>query len=194
MALFYPYDMSRETEDFHRFVAEMATLSTRSEITIEEIPAPQKLAPFSYAVSADAVLENDDEIATGRFVILHDPEGQTAWEGHFRCVTFIRSAIDADMQSDPLLPDVGWSWFIESLEKSGANYLAPSGTVTRVSSASFGQLVTQEPNAEIEIRASWTPSNSAELMKHVAAWLELLAIAAGLSPLPDGVSSLPKRR
>ena len=57
MALFYPYDMSRETEDFHRFVAEMASLSTRSEITIEEIPAPQKLAPFSYAVSADAVLE-----------------------------------------------------------------------------------------------------------------------------------------
>ena len=96
--------------------------------------------------------------------------------------------------SDLLLPDVGWSWFIESLEKSEASYLAPSGTVTRVSSASFGQLVTQEPNAEIEIRASWTPSNSGDLMKHVSAWLELLAVAAGLSPLPDGVSSLPKRR
>ncbi|MEY2679504.1 MAG: hypothetical protein RLZZ160_582, partial [Actinomycetota bacterium] len=31
----------------------MKSLSPRPEIRIEEIPAPQRLAPFAYAVSAD---------------------------------------------------------------------------------------------------------------------------------------------
>ncbi|MEY3685976.1 MAG: hypothetical protein RJB00_926, partial [Actinomycetota bacterium] len=46
----------------------------------------------------------------------------------------------------------------------------------------------------IEIRASWTADNPEELMSHVHAWLELMASAAGLAPLPEGVASLPQKR
>ncbi|MFM8752097.1 MAG: DUF3000 domain-containing protein [Actinomycetota bacterium] len=193
--------MANPTDLFHAFVANMKELSPRPEILLEEIPAPQRLAPFAYAVSADLTdprLVSDDgeleDIATGRFVLLHDPEGQETWEGQFRCVTFVRSALETEMESDPLLPDVGWSWFMDALNNSESEYVAPSGTVTRVMSASYGQLSSSDESSEIEIRASWTPTNAAELMKHVNAWLDLMSSAAGLAPIPDGVSSLPRRR
>jgi hypothetical protein len=193
--------MAIETDHFHSFVDHMKVFSPRSEILLEEIPAPQRLAPFAYAVSADLtdprMIDADGEledIATGRFVLLHDPAGQETWEGNFRCVTFVRSALETEMEADPLLPDVGWSWFIDALRSSGADYVATSGTVTRVMSASYGQLSTSDESSEIEIRASWTPTNPAELLKHVGAWLELMASAAGLAPIPEGVSSLPQRR
>ena len=144
--------------DFERFLSYAKNLQTRNEILIEEVPAPAKLAPFAYALSADVALSEDDDIATGRFVLLHDPDGQEAWDGTFRCVTFVRSAIEDEFQSDPLMPEVGWSWFTESLREVGAQAHAESGTVTRVASASFGQLSVNEDSSEIEIRASWTPN------------------------------------
>ena len=193
--------MAHPTDLFHAFVESMKAYTPRSEITLEEIPAPQRLAPFAFAISADLtdprVTSQDGEledIATGRFVLLHDPEGQETWEGNFRCVTFVRSALETEMESDPLLPDVGWSWFIDALNASSATYVAPSGTVTRVMSASYGQLSSSDESSEIEIRASWTPTRAEELIKHVGAWLELMASAAGLAPIPEGVSSLPSRR
>lgn len=93
-----------------------------------------------------------------------------------------------------LLPDVGWSWFKESLRESEAEFRAESGTVTRVSSASFGQLSVNDDSSEIEIRASWTPEDGKNLHRHLQAWVSLLSIASGLNPLPEGVSSLPTRR
>lgn len=185
--------LKNETDFFHKVIDDIKELKTRPEITISEIPAPQRLAPFAYAISADLV-DGDSDVATGRFVLLHDPDGQETWEGTFRCVTFVRSALDIEMESDPLLPDVGWSWFIDALKNTGALYVAPSGTVTRVMSASFGQLSPQDESSEIEVRASWTPIEAKDLIKHVTAWLELMASAAGLAPLPEGVTSLTPRR
>ncbi|MEY3156529.1 MAG: hypothetical protein RLZZ291_687 [Actinomycetota bacterium] len=185
--------MRNETDFFHAVIEEIKQLKTRAQISISEIPAPQRLAPFAYAISADLV-DGDIDVATGRFVLLHDPEGQEAWEGKFRCVTFVRSALETEMESDPLLPDVGWSWFIDALNNLSANYLAPSGTVTRVMSASFGQLSPQDESSEIEIRASWTPADPKALINHVNAWLELMASAAGLPPVPEGVATLPAKR
>lgn len=185
--------MKKETDFFHNVIEDIKVLKTRPEISISEIPAPQRLAPLAYAISAD-LMDGDLDVATGRFVLLHDPDGQDAWEGNFRCVTFVRSALDIEMESDPLLPDVGWSWFVDALNNSGAQYVAPSGTVTRVMSASYGQLSPQDESSEIEVRASWTPKDPGNLIKHVIAWLELMASAAGLPPLPEGVSSLPARR
>lgn len=185
--------MRNETDFFHAVVDQIKQLKTRSEITITEIPAPQRLAPFAYAISAD-LLDGEADVATGRFVLLHDPNGQETWEGSFRCVTFVRSTLETEMEADPLLPDVGWSWFVDALTISQADYVAPSGTVTRVMSASYGQLSPQDESSEIEVRASWTPTDPKQLIKHVNAWLELMSSAAGLAPLPDGVDPLPARR
>jgi hypothetical protein len=185
--------LRNETDFFHAVIEEIKVLKTRPEISISEIPAPQRLAPFAYAISAD-LMDGELDVATGRFVLLHDPDGQETWEGNFRCVTFVRSALDIEMESDPLLPDVGWSWFVDALSNSKAEYVSPSGTVTRVMSASYGQLSPQDESSEIEVRASWTPTNPKQLINHVNAWLDLMASAAGLPPLPEGVSSLSARR
>jgi hypothetical protein len=173
---------------FEQLVAPILALKPRGEILLEAVPAPQKLAPHALAMTADVL----EDAATGRFVLLHDPAGQEGWGGNWRCVTFARAAIDLEMASDPLLPEIGWTWLIESLKKNGCDFLAPSGTVTRVASSSFGALEDREENSEMEVRASWTPTSGDDLVNHVNAWLELLAMTAGLEPIPEGVSSISR--
>jgi hypothetical protein len=164
---------------FEQVVAPILALKPRGEILLEVVPAPQKLAPHALALTAD--------------VLEHDPDGQEGWGGQWRFVTFTRAAIDLEMASDPLLPEIGWAWLIESLKKHSCDYIAASGTVTRVASASFGELEDKDENSEIEIRASWTPTAEAQLINHLQAWLELLELTAGLEPIPEGVSSISRK-
>lgn len=172
----------------------------RSEIELEEVPAPQKLAQYSFAFTADvsggASGVDEDEVASGRFVILHEPGGQDTWEGEYRCVTFMRATVDSEMQADPLLPEVGWNWLLDSLQEAEALYSAPSGTVTRVSSASFGKLSSRHDESEIEIRASWSPilTQPEDLSAHVQAWCNFMSEVAGLPPLVEGVASINSHR
>lgn len=167
----------------------------RSELVIEELPPPQKIAPYAVAVGGD-VMVHDEELGSGRLVLLHDPAGNPSWDGDFRCVTYARADVDAEMVSDPLLTEVGWSWLIDALERNQAGYGAPSGTVTAVSSKAFGAIGDDPPRAEIELRASWTPviTNGEQLTAHLTAWSELLCMTAGLPPLPDGVVPIIPRR
>ena len=176
------------SKTFDQLIQPILVLKPRGEILLESVPAPQKLAPYALAMTADVL----EDAATGRFVLLHDPAGQEGWGGQWRCVTFARAAIDLEMAADPLLPEIGWAWLIESLKKHGCEFINPSGTVTRVASASFGELVERDEDSEIEVRASWTPSGEENLAEHVNAWLELLAISAGLEPIPHGVSSIAR--
>lgn len=170
-------------------------MSWRAEVKVEEIPAPQKIAPFAIAISAD--VESLDEAAgSGRLVLLHDPAGNPSWDGEFRCVTYARADVDPEMVTDPLLNEVGWSWLVEALARNGAAYTAPSGTVTAVSSRSFGGMAADPPRAEVELRASWTPliTRAEDVVAHLQAWSELLCLTAGLPPLPDGVVPIAPRR
>ena len=180
---------------FRRAAHDLAAATWRPELLVEEIPAPQRIAPFSAAVTAD-VLVSGEEVGSGRLVLLHDPAGNSAWQGTFRCVTFARADVDPEMVTDPLLASVGWSWLVDALETHQADYLAPSGTVTSVSSESFGGMSDEPPRAEVEVRASWTPqlADGVGLSGHLSAWAELLCTTAGLPPLPAGVVSMPSRR
>jgi hypothetical protein len=137
---------------------------------------------------------DDEAYVTGRFVLLADPNYHEAWQGEFRAVTFVRAPIDAQMAADPMLNDVGWSWMEDALENCGARYTALSGTVTRVASTSYGKLAPKPDQSEIEIRGSWTPVDGQALIDHAKAWIRLLEMVAGTVPLPEGVSSLSKRR
>ena len=179
---------------FDEIISDIRAVKSRAEIFLEEVPAPQKLAPYAFALTADVELNEDEDAATGRFVLLHDPEGQDGWSGNFRCVTFVRAAIDNEMANDPLLIDLGWTWLIEALKKYECDYSAPSGTVTRVSSASFGTLENREDDSEVEVRASWTPLSGEKIASHVQAWLDLLEISAGLPPIPVGVTQLARSK
>jgi len=159
----------------------------RPEVVLTEVPAPSRIAPHAVAMGGDVVVR-DVELATGRFVLLFDPDGQEAWDGRFRAVTFVRTALEADLGEDPLLAQVGWAWLEEALETAGAGYTAVGGTVTRVVSESFGALSERPDSVELEVRASWTPLD--DLARHVTAWSNLLCTVAGLPPLPQGVSVL----
>ena len=174
--------------NFDEIVADIRAIATRAELILEEIPAPQKLAPFAFAMTADTV----DELATARLVLLHDPAGQEGWGGSYRCVTFVRAEIDHEMASDPIVASVGWSWLIESLAKFDCEYLQPSGTVTRVASSSFGTLDERADDSELEVRASWTPTRPEQIADHVRAWLDLLERCAGMEPIPEGVTPLTR--
>jgi Protein of unknown function (DUF3000) len=188
-------DADPAPDAFRRAVEDLISAPWRSELHVEELPAPQRIAPYSAAITAD-VVTNGDEVGSGRFVLLHDPAGNAAWHGTFRCVTFARADLDPEMATDPLLAGVGWSWLIDALDSHGADYDAPSGTVTSVSSESFGGMAEEPPRAEIEVRASWTPllEEGAGLNPHLAAWAELLCTLAGLPPLAAGVVMMPSRR
>lgn len=182
-------------EAFARALAELRAVTPRPEVALEETPAPQRLAPYAVALSADVVspTDPDTELGTGRLVLLHDPAGHEAWDGTFRVVTYVRAEVDHDMAADPVLSGVGWAWLTEALESAGATFTAASGTVTRVTSESFGAIAGEPARAQIEIRASWTPVGE-PIGPHVLAWTELLCTTAGLPPVAPGVVALPVRR
>lgn len=187
---------------FRRALAALEVTPHRPEVHFGGLPAPKRLAPYAHALEA-VVQDGGEELADGRFVLLHDPGGQEPWQGEFRIVTLGRTELDAEMASDPLLPEVTWTWLTGALETHGVEYVAPSGTVTRSGSAFFGGLADREPHAELEVRASWTPTapllggEVPDVGAHLVAWCELLCQCAGLPPGEgDGgaVVSLPQRR
>lgn len=166
----------------------------RPGLALREVPAPRKLAPYSVAISAD-VSRGDDEVASGRFVVLHDPAGQDGWRGDTRIVAFVSADVEAEMAADPALAAVGWSWLTESLTDRGTLHTAAGGTVTRTLSCRFGSLAEPDETSEVEIRASWTALPDADgrldLGEHLRAWCDLLCATAGLPP--PGVSALHPR-
>ena len=181
---------------FAAALAAMRAAHSRTELTVNEIPAPGSLAPWSFALSADVTPArhgSDSEFGTGRFVLLHDPESPAAWGGQFRVICFAQAPLETEMGVDPFLADVAWSWLVDALDARGAKYTSASGTATRILSSGFGELESQGDGAQIELRASWTPDDH-DLASHVEGWGELLCMLAGLPPAIEGVSLLSARR
>ena len=85
-------DADLAPDAFRRAVEDLMSAAWRSELHVEELPAPQRIAPYSAAITADVVSKGDD-VGSGRFVLLHDPAGNAAWQGTFRCVTFARQTL-----------------------------------------------------------------------------------------------------
>ena len=213
--------LSQVPADFLSALGTLRKAQCRSELRLDEIPAPARLAPYAVALGAEvfrptaatrrvpvhgpvakAFIEKqgqhpgdneDDELATGRFILLSDPEGSAVWEGEFRIVTYIRAQLDADMGNDAMLGSVAWTWLVEALENHNAQYKAAGGTATRILSESFGTLADRPDTIDIELRASWTPASS-DVQAHLEAWSDMVCTFAGLPPLPPGVTGLPNRR
>ncbi|WP_407939590.1 DUF3000 domain-containing protein [Motilibacter aurantiacus] len=192
--------MSDEQAAWLQIRAGLHGVRVRSEVVLEETAGPQRLAPYSAALTADVVVD-DEEAATGRLVLLHDPAGHEAWQGTLRLVAYVRAELEQEMAVDPLLPRVGWAWLEEALEACDAGWSHLSGTVTRVTSEGFGAMA-ERATAQLELRASWTPvdvpavtsGGEHPLHAHVSAFAQLCASSAGLPPLPPGVALLGGRR
>lgn len=167
----------------------------RTGLTLHEVPAPRRLAPHALAIAAE-VERDGDEVGSGRFVVLHDPDGQEGWRGDTRVVAFVSAEVDAEMAADPALGEVGWSWLGEALQDRGARHTAAGGTVTRTVSSRFGHIAEPEEASEVEVRASWTPlagdDGDLQLAAHLRAFCDLLCATAGLPP--PGVTTLRPRQ
>jgi hypothetical protein len=177
--------------EFTQALADLRAARLRPEVRLTEVPAPQRIAPYAVALTAEVLgAHDDDELASGRFVLLHDPAGPEPWEGVWRAVTFARAELEPELATDPLLGAVGWTWLTGALDSHEADYTAEAGTVTRVVSESFAGLADRSATVEMEVRASWTPLTAA-VGVHLQAWADLLCTIAGLPPLPEGVVALP---
>lgn len=196
---------------FRAAVDALRAARPRPRIELEPVTPPRRLAPYAYALEAAVLDEDGDELADGRLILLHDPDGHEAWRGAFRLVTLVRAELhEPEMAADPLLPEVSWSWLTGAMDARGLDYQEAGGTVTRASSHYFGALEERPAASQIEIRASWTPREGLggvpDTGGHLAAWCDLLAQITGLPPLgpPAGegppaapaapVVPLPQRR
>jgi hypothetical protein len=183
-------------DPFAAAVASIRAASMRPELIVTDIPAPGTLAPWSFALAADVSPSRhgtDSDLGTGRFVLLYDPAAPEAWNSVFRVICYAQAPLETEMGVDPFIADVTWSWLIDALNHRGAHHLAASGTATRILSTGFGELASQGQGAQIELRASWSPTDE-HLGSHVESWGDLLCMLAGLPPAIEGVSVLSARR
>ncbi|KQO64937.1 DUF3000 domain-containing protein [Curtobacterium sp. Leaf261] len=189
-------EASQEPEAFARLRAFVSEAATRPETTVTEIPSPSRIAPFSLALAADVsgVAHGvDSDLGTGRFIALYDPEEPDEWNGPFRIVTFAQAPLEPEIGVDEFVADVTWSWLVDALAAHGATYSHASGTATKIISRGYGELSAQGDGAQLELRASWTPTDD-DLTAHVEAWQDIVAMLAGLPPAADGVTLLAPRR
>ncbi len=181
---------------FDAAIARLQSAAIRDEIVLTEIPAPGSLAPFAYAFAADVrptTHAEDSEWGTGRIIILHDPEFPEEWGGAWRVVCFAQGPLEPEIGVEQYVADVAWSWLIDALETRGARFHSESGTATKILSRGYGGLAEQGEGAQLELRASWTP-DEADLVAHIEAWAELLALMAGMPPGTEQVAVLETRR
>ncbi|MFC4869011.1 DUF3000 domain-containing protein [Streptomonospora arabica] len=175
---------------FRRAVESLRAPAVRSEIAVEDIPAPKRLAPHAVAMSA-TVRSEDEDAAFGRLIVLYDPEGTRDWPTPFRVVVWVSADLETEIAADPLLGQVAWSWLTEALEGRGAPHRGLSGTVTRATTEGFAGKADQPVTTELELRASWSP-DAEELSADMEVWLDLLSAAAGLPPVD--VADITQRR
>ena len=201
--------------EFLQAVAEMETgmralHEQRPDLAFEDEPPPRRLAPFAHAVAAtvlgsadpatadDAVA--DIELGSGKFILLFDSAGQQGWDGKYRIIGYVHADLEPEMAADPLINEVGWSWLTEALDARSGGYRKISGTVTTVVTQGFGSKQDEPMSTSFELRSSWSPELtdgiSAELDGHVAAWCDVICMAAGLPPIAPGVAAFrpPRRR
>lgn len=183
------------TPAFARAADEVRATVFRDDLTVREIPAPGGLTAEGIALSGDVRPEADDQesaYGTGRFVLLHDPDEPAPWNGPFRIVCFAQAPLEPDIGVDPMLADVAWSWLTDALRSHDAGFHSASGTATKTISKGFGSLAHEGDGAQIELRASWSPTGS--ITPHVEAWAELVCMLAGLPPGSEGIATLGSRR
>ncbi len=183
---------SSSSAEFKAAAGTLRTAVIRSELALVQIDAPKNLATDAVAFAANietAATGSHGDLGTGRFILLHEPTEQEQWGGRFRIVCFAKSPLETDLGADDQMSDVSWDWLTEALARHDASFSHEAGTATRIISSGFGTLAGQSDHAELEMRASWSPT-SLEMSAHLEAWQDLVCIMSGFTPTIDGVTAL----
>ncbi|HLP23386.1 MAG TPA: DUF3000 family protein [Microbacteriaceae bacterium] len=187
---------SASADLFREAIAALQGARVRDELHLTEIAAPTSLAPHAFALAADVRPVNhaeDSEWGTGRIVVLFDEECPEEWGGPWRIVCFAQGPLEPEIGVEQYVADVAWSWLMDALDSHAADFHSESGTATKILSRGYGSLAEQGEGAQLELRASWSPGSD-NLVPHIEAWAELLALLAGMPPGTERVSVLDAHR
>lgn len=195
-------DLHAELGRFRAAVDSLRAAQCRPEIELTQIDAPTGSADsvaFSATVTQDTASgvaligrTGTEELAAGRFILSHAPSRRAEWGGEFRIVTFVKAQVERDLGHDQMLASVAWSWLLEALGRNDAAYTGAGGTASRVVAEGFGQLADTGEDIDVELRASWTPTNT-NYGAHLKAWADMVCTFAGLPPVSDHVVNLIRR-
>jgi hypothetical protein len=182
-------------EEFQQAIESASRAVFREELAVDQIPAPEAIAPFSRAWSATVTPQARDigDQGTSRLVLLYDPSAPDAWSSPWRMVCFAKAPLDQAMSEDPLLPDVAWSWLTDALDAHGAGFDRAAGTASTIISTGLGEMRSEVKGAEMELRASWSP-RTPDAKNHLEGWAEFVCMLAGFPPTPEGVAALRTSR
>lgn len=185
------YGISLEQMSFYELEADvpaefaLAALSLespflRGEVETTQIPSPKGIAPTALAFAAE--VPNKADTATsrgvGRIVFIHDPDQFAVWGSNFRVIAYGKSPVETDTHRDEDPAHYYWNLLIRALEKHHVSYSNEAGTVTKMTSTGMGSLGNEAAASEVELRASWSPTE-ANFGDHFAAWQDLIATMAG---------------
>jgi hypothetical protein len=189
---FYKFDSDVPAE-FAQAAASLAEPILRKELKVEQIQSPQGIAPHALAFSAEIPNKASESKnrGVGRIVFIYDDSQIETWGGNMRIIAYGKSPlmeVEQGVQDDP----THWYWgtLTRALSFHGAEYINEAGTVTVMTSKGMGSLLEDSPTNEIELRASWSPTDG-NFSSHFAAWQDLIAGMAGYSPDGDSVVQIP---
>lgn len=185
MQLKLPTDLSPE------FASQFSTFeffTERPEVLITQIPSPKGIAPEALAFSAEVIHgeHSDADRGIGRLVFCRDTKQPDGWDGDSRIILYCKSPVDEQMGGDPVMDELSWNWLLDSLRQRAAAFHNEAGTSTRIISTGHGAMFAQPQHSEIEIRASWAPSNG-DLRPHLEAFQDLICLLSGLPPMLEGM-------
>lgn len=177
--------------EFRLAVEELRNATIRDELELTQIPAPSKMAHDAIAFSVsirESAINHLTSGGTGRFVLLHDLQPHEQWGSNFRIVTFAKSALEPSIVEFDDGSNSGWAWLLDALAKSAAPFTNEAGTTTKIFSKGFGALEHEPNHAELEVRASWTPTSGFDA--HLQAWQNFVCMLAGFPIDPHDVTRI----
>jgi hypothetical protein len=163
---------------FSHAVDELRQLIAAQELELDEVRAPNGMAPFAFALAG----QTPDERSEGRLILLFNPDGEESWGGASRLVAYVRSQVSAAQSEND---EAAWGALTDALVTAGALHSALVGTVTSSRSTRFGHHTQWSPerdhSAEITLRASWSPVGD-QVRRHGEAWCRLLTTIGDTAP------------
>ena len=166
----------------------------RPEVLCEEMPAPQRIAPYAAALSADVTVDGERHRHRAGSSCCTTPPATTP--GRAPSAAWPTAAARSSSSSSPTRcwprsAGPGSSRRSPPTAPSTSPPPAPSpGWPPRASAAWPRTAAPPRSRSAPRGRRSTRPASRA----HVEAWGELLCTAAGLEPVPDGVAVMPSRR
>ncbi len=152
----------------------------RAELETHQIPSPPKIAEHALAFSTHKpnAADTPNNRAAGRIVFLYDPSQYEAWGSNMRVIAYGKSPLESNVVEDTDYANYWWGTLELALVNHAARFSNNTGTITKMISTGVGGLQNEPVHTEIELRASWSPTED-NLAPHFAAWQDLIADMAG---------------